>query len=377
MEAASSVLISGAGISGLTAACALRHHGIPVDVVEHKAQLSDEGGVGLTLVGNALRALDTIGLARPMIDAGMPADHIRLATPEGRVVAEPPTSGPWGAGIPGHCSIGRSALHRVLADEAQRRGARIRTGLKVESSVHGPRGIAVHFSDGSEGRYRLMVAAEGLFSASRRRLFPGVEPAHAGQASWRVRVPRPKELITSQIHFGGPCGVVGICPISLEDAYLYIVESADTDHREDESRLHLTMRERLAGHYKGMVAELLDHLSDPAQVSYRPLPVLLAPAPWHREGVLLIGDAAHANPPVLAQGAAMGIEDAVVLADELARDSGDVDAALTRFMARRLERVRMVVETSHQLARWEVEHRKDVDVPGTMRRVAQVLEQPL
>ena len=99
---------------------------------------------------------------------------------------------------------------------------------------------------------------------------------------------------------------------------------------------------------------------------------MLVPAPWHHERTLLIGDAAHANPPVLAQGAAMGIEDAVVLADELGRAS-DLDTALARFTARRFERVRTVVEASRQLAQWEVEHRRDVDVPGTMRRVAMAL----
>ena len=103
---------------------------------------------------------------------------------------------------------------------------------------------------------------------------------------------------------------------------------------------------------------------------------MLVPTPWHRERTVLIGDAAHANPPVLAQGAAMGIEDAVVLAEELASQD-TVDAALERVGARRFERVRMVVETSSQLARWEVEQRRDVDVPGTMRRAAMALAEPI
>lgn len=370
------VLVSGGGIAGLTLACALRRQGIAVDVIERKPEIGDEGGIGLTLVGNALRALDSIGLARPILTIGMPADHIDIATPEGRVVGQAPTKGPWGDGIPGHCSVARPQLHRVLADAARTAGASLRAGLEINEATSDAEGVDVRLSDGSLGRYALMVAAEGLNSATRQRLFPGAGPVYAGQACWRARVSRPADLRTTQIHFGGRYGVVGICPISESDAYLYLVETAEENHREEPGQLHTALREKLDGHYGGRVAALLSELTDPARVNYSPLPVMLVPAPWHRGRTVLIGDAAHANPPVLAQGAAMGVEDAVVLAEELGRGN-DVDGALARFTARRFDRVLMVVETSRQLALWEVEQRRDVDVPGTMRGAAMALAEPL
>ncbi len=370
------VLVSGAGISGLTLACALRRQGIAVQVVERKPEIGDEGGIGLTLVGNALRALNAIGLAQPLLAVGMPADHIDIATPDGRVVQQSSTQGPWGAGLPGHCSLARPLLHRVLADAARAAGATLCAGVAVADAVVDADGIAVRLTDGSVSRHALLVAAEGLNSATRQRLFPGVGPAFSGQVGWRARVPRPAELRTTRIHFGGPYGVVGICPITETDAYLYLVEAADEHHREDPAQLHRTLHRRLEGHYGGHVAMLLPHLTDASRVNVGTLPVMLVPAPWHRGRTLLIGDAAHANPPVLAQGAAMGIEDAVVLAEELGRAS-DLDAALASFTARRFERVRAVVEASRQLAQWEVAHRRDVDVPGTMRRVAMALAEAL
>lgn len=375
------VLISGGGIAGLTLACALRQRGIACDVVEAKPTLSDDGGVGLTLVGNALRALQQIGLAAPILAAGVPASHIRLCAPDGRLLTASPTAGPWGEGLPGHCGISRRTLHAALVDAARSRGAGLITGTRIVDTRREADGMQARFADGRSARYALCVAAEGLFSQARERLFPGVQPTHAGQASWRARVPRPTGLDTTEIYLGGRFGVVGICPIAPDEAYLYIVESAQEGVREDDARLHLGMRERLAGAYGGHVAPLLAHLTDTQQVSYRPLPVLLVPTPWHRDRTLLIGDAAHANPPVLAQGAAMGIEDAVVLAEELApaltAAGGDVDAALDRFMQRRFERVRLVVESSAQLARWEVEHRKDVDVGAVMARVGRALAEPV
>ena len=76
------------------------------------------------------------------------------------------------------------------------------------------------------------------------------------------------------------------------------------------------------------------------------------PAPWYSGGWLLIGDAAHATTPHLASGAGIGVEDAVVIAQELSKASS-VDDALKRFMGRRFERCRVVVESSVRLGDME------------------------
>jgi 2-polyprenyl-6-methoxyphenol hydroxylase-like FAD-dependent oxidoreductase len=90
-------------------------------------------------------------------------------------------------------------------------------------------------------------------------------------------------------------------------------------------------------------------------VNYRQLEVLLVPAPWHRGRVVLIGDAAHATTPHLASGAGMAIEDGIVLAEEIGA-RGTLDEALARFMARRFERCRLVIENSVELGRLEMNH---------------------
>jgi 2-polyprenyl-6-methoxyphenol hydroxylase-like FAD-dependent oxidoreductase len=104
-----------------------------------------------------------------------------------------------------------------------------------------------------------------------------------------------------------------------------------------------------------LVRECVDHLPQSTAISYRHVEWLLLPAPWNQGRALIIGDAAHCNPPVLAQGAAMGIEDAVVLAELLAA-AGSVDSALADFSARRFPRASLVVNNSVQLCEWEVKH---------------------
>jgi len=113
---------------------------------------------------------------------------------------------------------------------------------------------------------------------------------------------------------------------------------------------------------------LAAQINDPTVVSYRPIEWMLNPAPWHRGRVVLIGDAAHANPPNVAQGAAMGIEHAVVLAEE-ATAPGAFEDAMTRFMARRWERVKLVVEVSRSVAKnqpWSREVKRNASAPAEL-----------
>jgi 2-polyprenyl-6-methoxyphenol hydroxylase-like FAD-dependent oxidoreductase len=369
------ILIVGGGISGLTAATAFAQKGLDVVLIERKGELADEGGVGLTLVANALRALDIIGLAEICVAHGVPADSLAMCKPDGTVFMDSPLPRIGGQHLPGAAGISRTAFHAILAKAARASGAEIRCGLTVTDWQDVQDCLDVRFSDGSEGQFALMVGADGLYSTTRARLFPESRPRPTGQAVWRADCPRPKGIDRSHIHLGGKHGVVGICPIADDRAYLYIVENAPDAVRHDATTLHSRMRDELRG-YGGVVAETSAQLEDPSKVSYRPLEWLLAPEPWGNGRVVLIGDAAHANPPVLAQGAAMGIEDAIVLAEEYAVDRS-ANAAIRRFAGRRYERVKHVVESSCQLAKWEVDHTPGVDVPSVMRAAAMRLAEPI
>ena len=97
--------------------------------------------------------------------------------------------------------------------------------------------------------------------------------------------------------------------------------------------------------------------------------------PWNRGRVVLIGDAAHTCPPTIAQGGAMALEDAVVLAELLTeRDALDQDL-WDAFHARRFERAKTVVDASNQLAQWQLEHVQG-DIPSLMRSIAMLTSQP-
>jgi 2-polyprenyl-6-methoxyphenol hydroxylase-like FAD-dependent oxidoreductase len=131
----------------------------------------------------------------------------------------------------------------------------------------------------------------------------------------------------------------------------------------------------LAGAYGGPWREILASIDDPSVIHYTWFEEHLLDTPWHRGRVVLVGDAVHTCPPTLAQGAALGLEDASVLAEVLTGADALDDDLLAGFAARRLPRVREVVEASLQLARWQLAHEQG-DVPALMGRIARLTSAP-
>lgn len=350
-----SVLIIGGGITGLTLAIALRRQGIQTDLVEIRGDISEQAGVGLSLQGNAIAALAQIGLSDACVSRGMPAQHINLRRPDGLLIRQLPVVPMGGPGYPSTLGISRQVLHEILLAEAAASGVQLKLGRSIESFVNETDGVLVRHQDGSRQRYALLVAADGVHSTSRATLFPGVRPAFCGQAVWRAAIPRPFQVHTTELHVGGEHGVVGICPISTTTAYVYIVESADPRTRYPEDQIRAIMLDKLKDYGGELLRDCIGNLEHSTTISYRHLEWLLLEDPWYRGRAIVIGDAAHCNPPVLAQGAAMGIEDAVVLAEELAA-APSIDQALQQCVRRRLPRAGLVVRNSVQLCQWEVDH---------------------
>jgi 2-polyprenyl-6-methoxyphenol hydroxylase-like FAD-dependent oxidoreductase len=111
-------------------------------------------------------------------------------------------------------------------------------------------------------------------------------------------------------------------------------------------------------------------------INYRPLEAVLLPAPWHSGRVVLLGDAAHATTPHLASGAGMAIEDALVLAQEVARGGAAPDM-LARYTQRRYERGRLVVQNSLRLGEMEMKHESPQGHAQLMNESIAALAQPI
>jgi 2-polyprenyl-6-methoxyphenol hydroxylase-like FAD-dependent oxidoreductase len=370
-----SILIVGAGIAGLTLAIALARHGIRAAAVEISPK-PEVLGVGISLTGPTLRALGAIGLREACVDVAFGFSQIPVFDARGNTidcVNLPPLNGP---GCPAMVAIERRALHDVLISEAERADVSVKYGTTVVSISDTGAGAEAEFSDGSAGRFDLVVGADGFHSRVRGLVFPDAPPPKfAGVAIWRATIPRPPEVQSMQL-FYGPRNKAGLNPVSQETMFIFLVEVIRDNSRIPSDQLRSRLRDQLQG-YEGVLARVSVQLDHADRIDYRPMESILVPRPWHRGHVLLIGDAAHTTTPHLATGAGIAIEDAVVLAELVA--AGDpILAVLNRFMDRRFERCRFVVDTALRLAEWE----KDPAIPpqqhiDLMRRTFIALAQPI
>jgi 2-polyprenyl-6-methoxyphenol hydroxylase-like FAD-dependent oxidoreductase len=345
------VLVVGGGIGGLSTAIALRDRDVDVDVVEINPKW-DVYGVGIIQPANAIRALDSLGIAEKAVEQGFAMKGSRFHDKDGNVLGEVPALDLLGPKYPPMNGITRPKLHALFQNAVNGSGADVRLGVTVDSV--GDDG-SVTFSDGGEDTYDLVVGADGIHSRVRNLVFPDApEPEYTGQIVWRYNVPRPEGLETLDM-FVGSNGKAGFVPLSAELMYILYIEAVPADSvKMPEEELAGIFRERLA-EFGGPVAELRDRdITDPAKVVVRPVESLLVPKPWHRGRVVLVGDSAHATSPHVGQGGAMAMEDAVVLAEEVT--TRDLDAALGNYADRRYERCREIWEISRQIGVWEIEH---------------------
>ena len=346
------VLVVGGGIGGLSTAIALRGRDVDVDVVEINPKW-DVYGVGIIQPGNAVRALDALGLAEKAVELGYAMKGSRFHDSQGNLLGEVPALDLLGPKYPPMNGITRPQLHKIFQDAVKASGANIRLGVTANSIGEDGK---VSLSDGDDGEYDLVVGADGIHSQVRANVFPGApEPEYTGQIVWRYNVPRPKDLDTLDM-FVGSNGKAGFVPLSPDLMYILYIEAVPAEGvKMADAQLAEIFRERLE-EFGGPVAEVRDrYITDPAKVVVRPVESLLVPTPWHRGRVVLVGDSAHATSPHVGQGGAMAIEDAIVLAEEVT-SGAELDAALERYGERRYPRCREIWEISRQIGTWEIDH---------------------
>lgn len=368
------VLVIGGGASGNAVTLLLRRAGIAVDLIEAKPDWNATTGSGITLQGNALRALRELGVWERVEDSGYPFDSLGVTAPDGTVlfVAEDIRTG--GDDLPATLGMQRPRLQQILIDAVRASGATVRLGVTAKTLEQDADRVSVRFSDGAEGRYDLVIGADGLNSATRAAIGITEKPEPTGMAIWRIAAPRPEGVVRTDLAYGGPAYIAGYTPTGENSIYAYVVEGC-RDRAAVQPADHAVEMRRLAARYGGAWPEITRHITDPEQVNYTWFTRMLVEGSWHRGRVVLLGDAAHCCPPTIAQGAAMSLEDALVLAELLTSGRPWDDELFQTYYDRRVPRVRTVVEASVQLGRWQLDGVRDADVPGLIGRTMNFLKE--
>jgi len=372
---AKNILIIGGGFSGMAAAIQLRKQQLNVDIVE-----IDPGwrsyGAGISLGGATLRAFKTLGILPQFLERGAADDGVDIFLPHGQQVASLPTPRIAGPDVPGGGAIMRPVLAKILAEVTTASGANVRLGCTFTALRQHDDGVEVTFTDGTTKDYDLVIGADGLYSNTRAAIMPeAAKPKYSGQCVWRAVLPRTPGMDRVSMWLG-PKIKTGLNPVSKDEMYLFVTEDRVDNVTVDPKLFAPMLSELLAPFSAPLMQQCREQINDHAQIVYRPLESLLVQLPWHRGRVVLIGDTVHATTPHLASGACIGIEDALVLAEELER-ADSVEQALTQFGARRWERCRMVVENSGRLGEIEITGGDKAEHAQIMRTTLAALAEPI
>jgi len=335
------VLVVGAGIAGLSVARRLGSAGAEISVVD-RASHQPDAGTGIYLPGNATAALTALGLRDEVVSQAVHIRRQRFLDQRGRVLFSADLDAYWG----GHpcLAMPRSALHRVLLDGAG--DVPVHWGrhpVRLDQAP-GSSTVDVTFDDGATGSYDLVVGADGVRSGVRALAFDGAAPVPVGQHGRRFVVDAPDLPPEWTVLLGRGRAFLTI-PIAPGRVYCY----CDTTGGEPQLPL-----ERTFAGFAAPVPSMVERCATATTVYSGPVEEVTLDS-WVRGRIVLIGDAAHATSPNMAEGAAMAMEDALVLAECLASAIAGAPAVglavgpgLAAFEARRRPRVGWVRSQTHR-----------------------------
>jgi 2-polyprenyl-6-methoxyphenol hydroxylase-like FAD-dependent oxidoreductase len=344
------VVIIGGGIGGLTAALALARRGVAAEIYEQAPAL-EEVGAGVGLWGNALRALETVGLAGQVTQLAERVSRQGVKRPDGTWLTYFPTEAMerrWGVGF---AAVHRAELQLLLA--AQLDPAAVHLGARCVGLRDTGRAVTVRFVDGREADADVLIGADGVHSVVRALLLGPAPLRYRGYTSVRALTPAGSvPLPADGMETWGHGARFGLAPATGERIIWYAAWNAPAgagQHGDTPARLRA-----LFGAWRDPIPAVIEATPDAAVIRndiYDRRPART----WTRGRVALIGDAIHPMTPDLAQGACQAILDATTLARCLA-EAGDPRAALRQYQRLRWRdaaRITLLARGSGRMGQWQ------------------------
>lgn len=343
------VLIAGGGIGGLAAAAALLQKGIDVDVYEQATELK-EVGAGIQISPNGNRVLDALGVFQDLKELS--------CNPERKEFRLWNTGRPWpmfslgktvveNYGYP-YLTVYRPDLHGALAQRVRKlKPNAIHLGCPVAGLAQDKGGVQLELKDGRSIRGDALIGADGVRSVVRNTLWGPTNPEFSGMVTWRSLIPMKSLPAHMQVSVGstwiGPGGHVVTYPLHKSKIMNFVATMEDRTWSHSGGSAPGTTEECLSD-FAGWHEDVLTMIRLSPSLLKWALACRDPIAQWSQGRVSLLGDAAHATLPFLAQGAVHSIEDGLVLARCLEGvASTGVPAALQRYEAARIERTSRMV----------------------------------
>lgn len=360
--AVKNVLVVGGGITGTVAAIALAQKGVKVTMLEISPQWHGVGH-GITVQGNLLKVFRAIGAYDEIAEKGHTFNEMRLFKADGELMAQIPVAHTGGDDLPATMGALRSDLQNVLVNKFHDLGIQIHLGTTMQSYQNKGDSIDVTYNDGSVHNFDLVIAADGIKSPTRKMLGSKHNKKQTGLGIWRVVTKRSPEMDCSGMAYFGDEYKAGYTPISEDLCYCFVLTKPE---RPDNGLTDAQEIKRLLSSYHGDFDFIRENIQEDDYMNFTPIEWLfIDDEPWHDGRLIAIGDAVHACPPLIAQGAAQCSEDAYVLAQYVTQD-GDMEKLLTDYTNARKARLKIVVDASLQLVDWEIHPETPGADPGKL-----------
>lgn len=340
------VVVAGGGIGGLAATLACARQGVPVQLLERAAQLS-EVGAGIQIGPNVTRILQAWGLGDALAQVAAFPKRLQARDAQTGQVLGSLRLGERAQALYGapYATIHRADLQAMLHTAVQAAGVDVRLGQTVQGWRETAEGLQVNTADGPSVQADALIGADGVWSAVRQQLLGDGPARFTGHLAYRalvVQADLPAHLRTDEVTvWMGPRLHVVHYPVR-GGQWLNLIAIVHGDKTAQADAWDATGHAQALMQAMGAVGkELHERLASvPAwrQWALHDRPPLTAAREMAQGHVALLGDAAHPMRPYLAQGAGMAIEDAQVLAQCLAQGSGSVPARLQAYAEQRWAR---------------------------------------
>ena len=343
-------IIIGCGIAGPSLAIMLKQIGIDSDIYESEKSTSDFGI--LSFSPNAVRAVKTLGIY-DMLEAD-PSPNVYFYNHGGKQIKMPDMRTELKkAKVNDGMMLRRSHVIQILTQKTAEKEILIHFEKKLVGILEENDHIVAVFSDGTKAKGDFLIGCDGPFSKTRKIIMPEVSsPTYTGRI-WigaDVRGLVQHDLSPNAFHmtFGKKIYSGSLVFSDKKTVWWTNVPCPANKLREFKSLSPEDLTQRLLELHKNDHDLILKFINSAKNRHIRiPLYVISHLDAWHKSRVCLIGDAAHATSPFIGQGAAMAMEDAIVLAKCL-RDISSLEDAFEKFENLRKQRTERIVKTSEQ-----------------------------
>ena len=334
-------IIVGGGIGGLATAIAFDKIGWDYIVLEQAPKIKEVGS-GISIWSNGIYCLKELGIEKKFYEKAIPNKGFSIQSHQGKIIKQHVFSNSNGQSKISVSTIYRPDLINILLQAVP--SQKVFLNSKVQSFSKDSENITVKLTSGEQVKGDILIGADGIHSTIRKNLMDNRKPRYAGYTCWRglVAMNQKTPLEQEGILGMGPDSLCGFAGLKNNKIFWFAASSSPPDLSKELKIEHLKKTFSLWIH---PIKEIINQtpLNSIIRNDIMDLPPIKE---WGQGLCTLLGDAAHAATPNLAQGACMALEDSVELAYLLSKYADDKEKALRLFEKQRYARTADLVRDS-------------------------------